>query len=205
MTYCRFCGMESKKPDKCEWCGRALVQQPVQPPVRPPEPVRTTAQLVEEEEEAGRKSRVAFYITNIALLVLAAIILLIRKDLYPLVIIGGLFISGILIGYFQVIPPFDQEWVEVGVPLGLLLFFPAIIICAGYIAYGLIFRSMNLNIVWLLGTYLVMIAALETVTVLVMIKGAPASFFWKIHSVEFLGLAAIMFGWICSGLLRQDR
>ena len=201
MTYCRFCGMESSKPDRCEWCGRELAQPP---PAKPPEIVPTTAGRVEMMEEEGRKSRVAFYITNVVLLVLATAVVAIRKELYPLVIIGGLFVSGLLLGYFRIIPSFDNEWVEMGVPLLLILFLPAIIVFAGYMAYGLIYRSMDLTVVWLLGTYVAMLTALEIVTILAMTSGVPVSFMWKIRGVEFLSLAAVIFGWIASGSFRSD-
>ena len=85
----------------------------------------------------------------------------------------------------------------------LILFLPAFIVCAGYIAYGLIYRSMDLTIVWLLGTYVIMVTALELVSILAMTKGGvPESFLWKIHGVEFLGLPAAVFGWIVSSSLR---
>ena len=203
MAYCKFCGMDSKKPDKCEWCGRELVRQPS--PAKPPDPVQITAQLVEQEEEAGRKSRVAFYISSIVLLVIGAVVMAIRKELYPYVIIGGLFISGMLLGYFRIIPAFDDEWVEMGIPLALLLVLPAIIVCGGYIAYGLIYRSMDLTVVWLVGTFVVMLTALEIVTILSMINGVPTSFIWMIHGIEFISLAAIIMGWIVSGSFRLDR
>lgn len=201
MAYCKFCGMESKTADKCEWCGRSLAM----PAAKPREITPTTADIVEKAEEEERKSRVAFYISNIALLVLAAILIAVKKELYPLVIIGGLFISGVLIGYLGVIPSFEDEWLDVGIPVGLIFFLPAFVVCAGYIAYGLIYRSMDLTIVWLLGTYVVMVTALEAVTILVMIGGVPAGFILTIHGVEFLGLVAMVFGWISSGSLRLDR
>lgn len=193
--------MESKTKGKCEWCGRNLAV----PAAKPHEITPTAAKIVERAEEEERKSRVAFYISNIALLVLAAILIAVKKELYPLVIIGGLFISGVLISYLGVIPSFEDEWLDVGIPFGLILFLPAFVVCAGYIAYGLMYRSMDLTIVWLLGTYVVMVTALEAVTILAVIGGVPASFVWMIHGVEFLGLAAFIFGWICSGSLRLDR
>jgi hypothetical protein len=192
MAYCKFCGMESKRPDKCDWCGRSLAPEPG----RPPEIVPTTAQRIQEEEEAGRKSRATFYISNIVLLVIAAIILVINKGLYPVVILGGLFISGFLMGYLRVIPSFEGEWLEIGIPFILIFFLPAFFVCLGYIAYGLIYRSMDFTVIWLLGTYVVMLTALEAIIFIAYAKGLPPMFFLKIHGSEVLGFAAIGVGWI---------
>lgn len=205
MTYCKFCGMESKKPDKCEWCGRVLAQTQPPPPVKPPDFVPTTADKVEQMDEEDRKSRARFYVSSIALLILAAILVAIHKQLYPFVITGGLFVSGILLGRFRIIPPFDNEWSEMGIPLLLVLLLPSFIVCAGYIAYGLIYRSMDLTVVWLIGTYIAMLTALEIIVTAVMIGGVPAGFLLWIRVIEFASLAGIILGWMVSGSFRTDR
>jgi len=197
MTNCKFCGMESKKPDKCEWCGRSLIE-----PAKPPDLVPTTVQRIQEEDEVTRRLRPFFYIGCSVLLIIAAIIMWINKGCYPFVIIGGLFISGILMGCFRVIPSFENDWMEVGLPTLFIVFAPAFFVCLGYIAYTLIYRSIDFTIIWLLGVYVAMVTALMIVILIGVGGKAPPFFFLKIRGSEILGWAAIVFGWIASGSIR---
>lgn len=201
MVYCKWCGMESSDPAKCSWCGRALVQAaPAQPA---PSMVRSAGEVAEVAEEAGCRTRLKFFICCGALILLASFLIFWRYPLYPVLTLGSLFVAGVMLGTFGVVPPFEDEWVEIGVPLLLLLIFPALLVYLGYLIYGLVTREMDLTIVWLLSVYFGMLVILQVVTIIAAPALIPASLYWRFHAVEFLGLAAIGFGWISSSWFRS--
>jgi len=204
MAYCKWCGMESKDPWKCEWCGRPLASAPRRqtPGVRP---VKTAQEVVEEKEEESRTSRRAFFISCAVLAVVASGLILWRYPLYPWVTIGSLFAAGIMLGYLDVIPPFEDGLVNAGIPLVLAFFFPAFFVCLGYVVYGLIMREMNFTIIWLLGVYLGLLTVLQIVTFIALPDPVPAMTWVTFRGVELLSLAAAILGWIGSGSLRLNR
>jgi len=196
MAYCKWCGMESSGPAKCSWCGRAIAA--TGPPKPAPSMARPAAEVVEEVEQTGRRALVVFFGCCGAMVVLACVLIFWRYSLYPAVTIGSLFVAGIMLGAFGVVPPFEDEWVELGVPLLFLLIFPAFFVYLGYLIYGLVTREMNLTVVWLLSVYFAMLLVLQVVTIVAAPPRIHAGFYLKFHAVEFLGLVGIGFGWISS-------
>lgn len=205
MAYCKHCGMDSPDPDKCQWCGRSLVPAPP-PPAAPDSrlpPLRpSTWELVEQEEENARKGRTGFIISCCAMLILAACIIACKWWLYPWITIGGLFAAGMMLGGFGVIPSSFDEWQDFLVPGLLLVFFPAAIVCIGYVAYGLINRDVNFTVVWLLGVYVVALTVMEGATFLGFAIHDQLIALWRLRGVEILGMLMIILGWICSGAVR---
>lgn len=207
MAYCKHCGMDSPDPDKCQWCGRPLVPAaPAAPDPRLPPPRPSTWELVEEEEERLRQGRIRFIISCSAMLILAAFIITWKWWLYPWITIGGLFAAGMMLGGFGVIESSFEEWQDFLVPGLLLLFFPAVVVCIGFIAYGLINRHMNFSVVWLLGVYVIALTVLEGATFLGFMIHDQMIALWRLRGVEILGLVTIILGWMCSGAVRPvDR
>lgn len=195
MPYCKFCGMESAEAAKCTWCGRSLTD------TAPPE-LHSTMDAVEEAEERERGSRKLFFSCCGIVLVVALMLLFWRFPLYPWVMIGAQFAAGILIGTFGIVPPFEDEWWEMGVPLILVIVFPAFFVFIGYLAYGLITREMDLTVVWLLGTYFAMLLGLYLCLIIAAPSAVPASMIWYLRGVEILSLVAVGAGWIASSVFR---
>lgn len=208
MAYCKFCGMDSKDPAKCEWCGKPLgqgVSTPRAPSPPPPDARPTTWEIVEREEAEDRRSRLMFFLVCGGLVVFSAVVISVRASLFPWVILGSLFAAGMLLGALRVIPAFEDEWTEVGIPFVLALIFPAFFVCLGYLAYGFISRSMNYPIIWLLSVYLIVLTFLEIVTIIALSSsagGVSMDALWKLRGVEILSLITVLFGWIASGSVR---
>ena len=204
MAYCKYCGIESENPNVCQWCGRPLPPVPVTPAVPPPptEPEDKIAEI----EEAERQHRRGFFISCGVLLAVAATVILIRCWLYPWVIMGALFVSGILLPRFRILPPFEDAWLEVGIFVFLSLCFPAFFVFLGYIVYGMITRNLEPDIVWLLGTYFGVLLVLEIVTFIAFPARVPSNTLLMLRGTEFLGFVATAFGWIASSaVIPLDR
>lgn len=208
MVYCKYCGMESKTSSICEWCGRALI--PVGPTPSAPPHVRTTQDVLEEQDEADRKARTSFYISCGVLILLSDILVAWRFSLFPVAILGSLLVTGFLLGKFGIVMPFEDEWWEFGTPLILLLFFPTILVYAGYMTYGLITRQMDMEVVWVLSAYCGMHVALILSFMLVIAlfgpHTVPRDTILKLHLAGgFVGLLALGIGWISSGAFNPSR
>jgi hypothetical protein len=205
MTYCKYCGMESKTADACEWCRRSLRPTAPPPASSAASPIRSASDIVAEADETARKNLVAFFICCGILMLLTFIMVGIRFSLYPYMAIGSMLAAGILLGYFGIIPPFEQEWSEIGVPLILLIIFPAIFVYIGYVIYGLITRQMDLTFVWLMSVAIGMMFVLEIgCAVIGMISQSTVSFI-TFKGVEILGFIAVLGGWMISGSFGCDR
>lgn len=198
MAYCKYCGMESADQEKCEWCGRALTGAPARP-AQPHAPlVRTTQDVIEELDEAARKSRGAFFVSCAVLTLVAASLILLFHWLWPWVTVGCLFAAGFMLGHYGIIPPFEDDWVDVSIPFVLIVFLPAFFVLLGYVAYGMINRDMNFTLVWLMGVFLGVVTILEVSTFIAVHSGAPSNILLKMSVVEGLGFGAAAAGWILS-------
>ena len=200
MAYCKYCGIDSKDSVNCEWCKRPLPPVPTAPAVPPP-PTIPEDRLGKIEQE-GRKALGAFFTFSGTLIVLGACLILWRYQLYPSVTIASLFVTGILLAHFDIIPTFEDDWADIGIPLLFLLFFPAWLVFLGYLGYGLATRQMNLTVVWLLGTYFGALLVLQLVTIAVIPDRISTATWLKFRATEFLGLCAIFFGWVSSSWFR---
>jgi len=194
MAYCKHCGMESTDPAKCQWCGRPLSPAVSDPRSAPP-PVRTTMDIVEEEEEKLRAGRISFLVAGSVLLIAASCVIAWRPHFFPWVIIGAAFLVGRMLVRNRVIEPFEDGWVLVGLLFVGVIFVPAFFVCLGYIAYGLICRNLDPTVVWLLGAYVVAVTVLEVVTILAFSQGVPLSAALQLYGVEKLSFLALAFGW----------
>lgn len=116
--------------------------------------------------------------------------------------IGSHLTAGILIGAFGIIPPFEDEWWEMGLPLILVIVFPAFLVFLGYLAYGLITRELDLTVVWLLGTYFAVLLGLYLCILVAAPSNVPAIMLWYLRGAEILSLGAIGAGWIASSAFR---
>lgn len=201
MAYCKFCGIESEDPNVCQWCGRPLPPVPTAPAVPPP-PSMATETSIEKTEKAIQASLRGFILSALALVVVAGILIAIRSSLYPAVSLTAMFLLGILLGCWRVIPSFDSEWAEIGIPLILLLLLPAWLVFAGYLIYGLINRDMDATVVWILGSYFAALVTLEMVAWFSLPDRVPMEMLLKFRAVEFLGWPVVLFGWIVSGSFR---
>ena len=198
MAYCKWCGMDSRDARRCEWCGKDL-NAPVQ---TAPPPARDYVAAFEEE---NRGLRVAFYISSVALILVASALLGWRPSLYPWVALSMLFIAGILLGALRILPPLEEEWHEFIVPIILLLFFPTFLVYVGYLTYGLMTKNMDLTTVWLLSVYFAMLMLIDIAFVIVVTLGSgtvPMSMLLQVRGVEVLGLVAIVLGWGASSMFR---
>ena len=195
MAYCKFCGVESSDDKNCEWCKRPLPPVPA-PPATPPPPAQDSIDKVGEIEEQERKSRSAFFVSCGVLLLLASGVLFWRYQLYPVVIIISLFVTGILLARFGVIEPFSDNWVQAGVLFLLVIFLPAFVVFLGYMVYGLITRQGDSNLAWLLGAYFGVATVLEVVAFIAFPEQVPIDTLAKLRGAEALGFAAVIFGWV---------
>ena len=199
MAFCKHCGMESSDAVNCEWCKRPIAPQPpvgqATPP--PPIPVRTTMDLVEEDEEKLRAGRRNFLISCAILLVVASSVIIWKPPIFAWVTIASAFIAGMILMRWQVIDPFEGDWPLVGILFFLTLIAPAFFVLLGYVMYGLINRSLDTNVLWLYGTYLAMTTALVIVGILSWWHGVPMSAVVQLYGTQVLSFAAISFGWMC--------
>lgn len=196
MAYCKFCGLESNDSEKCQWCGRPLPPVPAAPAATPPpRPVEEKMAVTEEEE---RKGRHGFFIACGVLILLSTILLFINYHIYLWVMLGALFLAGILLAYFKIIPPFEDAWLEIVILVLLILFLPSFFALLGYIIYGLITRNMDIDIVWLLGTYAGMILILQIITFIAFPDKIPSSTIFVLRIAEFFSFVAFFLGWIVS-------
>lgn len=207
MTYCRYCGMESKEPKRCEWCGKDLT---VPLPSEIPE-MKAAQDIVEELEERGRESRSKFFIIVGCLVAVAAGLIIWRLSLYPTVTLATLFTAGILLAAMGVIRSFEDEWLEMFIAIVLRVALPgplALIAYIGYVIWGRIKQTIDPTAVWLLGVYFGILTTIQVVTMIV-IKVAsagaapvtvPMSVGVQFYFVDLLGLTAILVGWIASSL-----
>lgn len=197
MAYCKHCGMNSSTADKCEWCGRQLAQAQAVPDAPPPVADNSSPSWLENMEEEERQGRARFFIGLAVLLVVAAIPILIRYQLYPWIILAATFATGNLLRRFQVIESFSDDWVMV-----LLLFLipaPMFFMLLGLVAYGVIHKDLNHTFVWLMGAYLAVETILVTVTFLAMPHTAPLSMMTPVLGLEKLGFLAAVLGWRSGG------
>ena len=200
MAYCKWCGMDSRNDRKCEWCGRDLTAIPVSAP--PP-----AHDYVAEFEEDNRAQRVTFYISCIALLVVASGLIAWRFTLYPYVALSALFVSGILLGALRILPLLEDEWHEFVIPAILILLLGPEIVFVGYLTYGLITRAMDLTVVWLLSVYFAMLLLIEIISIVILALGfgpetVSFTFYIQTRGTAILGLVATVFGWGASSTFR---
>jgi hypothetical protein len=203
MAYCKYCGMDSKTSDKCEWCKRPLAQAAAgaTTPSPPVDLIRPGTQIFADGEEKGRLMRRRFFTACGILILCGVIALVVRPTLYPVVILACLFVAGMLLTIYRIIPSIEDEWTDLGLPLILLFFFPALLVCAGYIAYGYLTRNTNITVIWVLSVYLGMLLVLEIFSV-ILAPHAGEMMFMILHGVEFVGMLAIGLGWLIGGSFR---
>jgi len=205
MTYCKHCGMESKDPKRCEWCGKDLT---VTPTAQIPE-VKTTEVIIEEEEERGREARTAFFIVVGCMVAVAAGLIIWRLALYPSVTLATLFVAGILVAAMGILPTFEDEWLEVAGAIVLRVALPGplgILAYIGYVIWARIRQTVDDRVVWLLGVYLGILTILQVLTIIVVaaasahggVATVPISVGVQFYFIEVLGLAAFLIGWIVS-------
>lgn len=197
MAYCKFCGMESNQEDKCEWCGKVLFRPAsVQEP-----PPMSTIEVVEQAEAVERKGRITFIVVCSCLLVIAAVVVALRYSYYPGVTWAMLFTAGMLLRYFLIIPAFEDEWEEMLIPGIMLVLLPASVVYVLYMVWGLMNRSIDFTIIWILSVY----AVIATVLQIVFIIAAPSEigfYLWmRAYVTQVLGLVAIFGGWACSNII----
>ena len=197
MAYCRYCGIQSKYADKCELCGRQLADAQDAPKVVPPIENNTPHARLEKMEEEGRQGRTSFYIGLAILLVVAAILIFIKFQLYPWVILAATFATGNLLRRFHVIDAYSDDILMVG----LLLIIPApmFFVLLGLAAYGVIQRNPNYTFIWLMGAYLAVQSILVIVTILAMPRMVPMSLLMPLLGLERLGFIAAVLGWRSGG------
>ena len=160
---------------------------------------------MEAAEETEHKARAAFFTSCGILVVLASCLIAWRFTLYPYVAGGGLFVTGILLRYFRILPTFDfNEWIEFVVPLALLIVFPALLVLLGYVVYGLVTREMDLTVVWLLSVYFGFLTIIQVVTIIAGPERISFTMWLQFRGVEILGLLAIIFGWVVGSSLTTD-
>jgi len=150
MAYCKFCGMESRDPVRCEWCKRELPRSVrATPPTEAMQPAPQRAEGGEGETpfglyiyEASRftpstgvfspvlpvaednraETLLDFFVYAGAVFLLGSSLIAWRySSPYILATIACMFLAGILLARFKAIPAFEQGWEEFGVPLMLML------------------------------------------------------------------------------------
>ena len=208
MAFCRHCGMESSDALNCEWCKRPLAAQPPPAgPATPPTPplVRTTMDLVEEDEENLRKARTTFFIAGSILLIAASCVILWKPPSFAWVTIASAFLIGMMLMRWQVIDPFSEDWPLVGILVVLTAVAPAFFVFVGYLAYGMINRDRDPNVLWLYGSYLAVTMILQIVSILAWSHGYPPGFFLKLYGAEKLSFPATAFGWMWGSSLWLGR
>lgn len=204
MLYCKHCGMESADEEMCEWCGRERIRS-------------TTTTSFDEgflfpaarREDTTTEALVDFFIYWGALFIVGSCLIAWRySSPYLLATVGGLFVVGALLAWFDAIPLFEDGMEEVGLPVMfmLVLLFPALLVFLGYIAYGLITRQTDRTVVWLLSAPFTALLILLVVTAATGPDTVPMGGFGSLRGVEFVGLAAVLLGWNASSWLRlQSR
>ncbi len=200
MGYCKHCGMNSSIEDKCQWCGRQLASSAPQP-VGQPQPIEDNSPqsrlaLYEEEQAMARKS---FYYACSILLVLASALMFWKPPLYPCVTLCVLFLTGHLLRRLNIIEPFEDDWLAVGLMFLATMFVPAFVVFFSYLAYGLVNRNLNVSLAWLFGAYMAMVTMMELVSVLSWGHTGPADIFFILQGVEKLGYIAAVVGWMSGG------
>lgn len=191
MPYCKFCGMESKDPSKCEWCGRELSQTVRIAPTSTSRPVVPT-------DYTWGETLLDFFIYWCALIITgSSLVSWHYSSPYLLATVGGLFIIGFLLARYGAIPAFEEGWDEIGVPLMLMLiiFFPTLLVFLGFIAYALITRRTERTVIWLLSPQFVALLVLVVVTAVTGPDTVPMGMYREFRGIEFLSLSAVLLGW----------
>jgi hypothetical protein len=199
MVMCKHCGMDSSDAVTCEWCKRPLGPQSsarVDRPSQSPQLVRTTMDILEEEEESLRARRRNFVIAGCILLIAASCVIAWKPPIFATVTIATAFIMGMMLTHWRVIDPFSDDWPLVGILVLLTALAPAFFVFLGYIAYGIIYRDRDPNVLWLYVSFLAATTVLQIVSILAWQQGYPPGFFLKLYGAEKLSFPATAFGWI---------
>ena len=197
MAYCRYCGIQSKYPDKCELCGRQLTDAQAVPTVVPPIVDNTPHARLEKMEEEGRQGRTRLFIGLAVVLIAAAILIFIRFQLYPWVILAATFATGNLLRRYDVIEAYSEDLLMVG--LLFLIPAPMFFVLLGLVAYGVIQKDPNYTFIWLMGAYLAVCTILVIVTLLAMPRMVPLILLPSVLGLEKLGFIAAVLGWRSGG------
>ncbi|HUV04502.1 MAG TPA: hypothetical protein VMX94_05290 [Armatimonadota bacterium] len=230
--YCKWCGMESDDDGQCTWCGRLLsadepaaMEKPpptaaedaegsasgllvgeatYEEPQAPAEPAAETKR-VEEPELPPFGVRFEKYL-SIMLILLAGGMLVVHyyQDAWLSQFFPLLFISGLLLGIFKVIPDYDEKSLpDVYTVLAIAVLIGPVYAAVLYWFFSSIRQKVNSSVFGLIASYLVIRIAIgsaahgfsDTVTYLLL---PNLSLYIVSHVAEAFPLAVLGGGWVLS-------
>ena len=227
MAYCKYCGMESRDPVRCEWCKRELphAARAAPPPTEALQPAPQRAEngegvspfglyiyeasrftptagafepiLTRPEENRG-ETLIDFLVYFGAVFLLGSTLIAWHySNPYLLSAIACLFLAGIFLARFKVVPAFEEGWDGFGIPLMLMLalFFPMLLVYLGYVAYGIITHRTDRTVVRLLSPHFIAVLSLIMIGSVAGPESVSIHMYGQFRGVELLSLLAVLLGW----------
>jgi len=231
--YCKWCGMESDDDKRCSWCGRELSSPAVEQPAAVEESPPTTAEDTEgllligerafedlevvpkpppEEEEAEEEPELPPFgvrferYLSIMLILLAGGMLVVHfyRDAWLSQFFPLLFISGLLLGIFNVIPDYDEKVLpDVYAVVIVAVLIGPVYAAVLYWFFSSIRQDVNFSVLGLMASYFVIRIAIGSAahgfldTIIYMLL-PNLSLYIISHVAEAFPLVVLGGGWVLS-------
>ena len=231
--YCKWCGMESDDDKRCSWCGRELSSPAVEQPAAVEESPPTTAEDTEgllligerafedlgvvpkpppEKEEVEEEPELPPFgvrferYLSIMLILLAGGMLVVHfyRDAWLSQFFPLLFISGLLLGIFSVVPDYDEKVLpDVYAVVIVAVLIGPVYAAVLYWFFSSIRQDVNFSVLGLMASYFVIRVAIGSAahgfldTIIYMLL-PNLSLYIISHVAEAFPLVVLGGGWVLS-------